>query len=184
MTFTTALLLIQAVASGAMCGIIWFVQAVHYPLFARIGGDERGFAGENQRRTGSVVIPFMFLEGATAAALAWAPPLNIPPLMAGAGLVAVVILWLSTAFVQMPLHARLAREGHAPDAVARLVRSNWLRTILWTLRAVLAAWMLHAAATGPSLSATDYRATALEALAAAAGARRNTPWPVGELVST
>lgn len=70
MTFTTALLVIQAIASGAMCGIIWFVQAVHYPLFARVGGDERGFASENQRRTGSVVIPFMFLEGATAAALA------------------------------------------------------------------------------------------------------------------
>lgn len=145
MTFTTALLLIQAVASGAMCGIIWFVQAVHYPLFARVGGDERAFALENQRRTGGVVIPFMFLEGATAAALAWAPPPGVSPLIAGAGLVAVVMLWLFTAFVQMPLHARLAHEGHAPDAVGRLVRSNWWRTMLWTLRAVLAAWMLHVA---------------------------------------
>lgn len=146
MAFTTALLLIQAVASGAMCGIIWFVQVVHYPLFARVGGDERGFASENQRCTGTVVIPIMFLEGATAAALAWAPPPGIPPLIAGAGLAAVVILWLSTAFVQMPLHARLAHGGHAPDLVARLVRSNWLRTLLWTLRAILAAWMLRAAA--------------------------------------
>lgn len=146
MTFTTALLVIQAIASGAMCGIIWFVQAVHYPLFARVGGDERGFASENQRRTGSVVIPFMFLEGATAAALAWAPPPGIPPLIAGAGAAAVVMLWLSTALVQMPLHARLARDGHAAEVVTRLVRSNWLRTILWTLRAVLAAWMLGAAA--------------------------------------
>lgn len=145
MTYTTALLMIQAVASGAMCGIIWFVQVVHYPLFVRVGGDAQGFASENQRRTGRVVIPFMVLEGATATALAWAPPPGIPRAIAGAGLAAVVMLWLSTAFVQMPLHARLAYEGHAPAVVARLVQSNWLRTILWTLRAILAAWMLRAA---------------------------------------
>jgi hypothetical protein len=29
----------QAVASGAMCGLIWFVQVVHYPLFARVAGE-------------------------------------------------------------------------------------------------------------------------------------------------
>jgi hypothetical protein len=26
--------------------------------------------------------------------------------------------------------------------VATLVRSNWLRTLLWTARAILAAWMV------------------------------------------
>jgi hypothetical protein len=30
--------------------------------------------------------------------------------------------------------------------VAALVRSNWLRTLTWTLRAALAAWMLRVAA--------------------------------------
>ena len=36
------------------------------------------------------------------------------------------------------------------DAVTRLVRGNWIRTIAWTLRAILAAWMLRAAATCPT----------------------------------
>jgi len=139
-------LLVQAVASAAMCGIIWFVQVVHYPLFARAGGDERGFALENQRRTGRVVIPFMLSEGVAAAVFAWSPPAGVPRSLAILGLAAVGVLWLSTGSIQMPLHARLAREGHAPDAVAALVRSNWLRTLMWTLRAGLAAWMLRVAA--------------------------------------
>ncbi len=140
------LLIVQAIASSAMCGIIWFVQAVHYPLFARVRDAGREFAVENQRRTQGVVIPFMLAEALAAAAIAWAPPVNVPRPLAIAGLVATAILWLSTMFVQMPLHARLAREGHAPALVDALVRSNWLRTGVWTLRAVLAAWMLRVAA--------------------------------------
>jgi hypothetical protein len=45
----------------------------------------------------------------------------------------------------MPQHARLGRGGDAAAAVAALVRGNWLRTLLWTARALLAAWMLRTA---------------------------------------
>lgn len=147
MTLTELVLAAQAVASAAMCGLIWFVQIVHYPLFARTEGEgSKVFADDNQARTARVVIPFMLVEGLTAAALAWSPPPGLPRWLTIAGLVLVVALWLSTAIVQVPLHARLAREGHAADTVASLVRSNWLRTLLWSLRAALAVWMLVAAA--------------------------------------
>jgi hypothetical protein len=66
--------------------------------------------------------------------------------LAEAGLMLVNAIWLSPAIVQIPLHGRLAREGHTADTVAALVRSNWPRTLLWSLRAALAAWMLVAAA--------------------------------------
>ncbi|MFN5756103.1 MAG: hypothetical protein ACK54F_13805 [Planctomycetia bacterium] len=146
MTLSDLLLMAQAIASGAMCGVIWFVQIIHYPLFVRLDGpDATDYAQENQRRTGSVVIPFMLVEGLAAAALAWRPPPGVPFPVAIAGVAIVVALWLSTALVQMPLHARLAREGESPAVVAALVRSNWLRTALWSARAALAVWMLRAA---------------------------------------
>ena len=47
MTPTEIILLLQAVASGAMCGIIWFVQLVHYPLFSWGVRDEQTYALEN-----------------------------------------------------------------------------------------------------------------------------------------
>jgi hypothetical protein len=149
MTVQELVLIVQAVASGAMCGLIWFVQAVHYPLFAAITGDRsRDFASEHQARTTPVVLPFMLAELATAAAIAVWPPAGVGRGPAAAGLGLVGVIWLSTFLVQVPLHGRLAAEGHTSATVARLVRGNWVRTIAWTLRAILAAWMLRVAQSG------------------------------------
>jgi hypothetical protein len=144
-TTLETVLIAQAVASGMMAGIIWFVQVVHYPLFAAVtgpGGAE--YARTNQARTSLVVLPPMLVEAAAAGWLAAWPPDGIGRGPAVVGLVLVGLVWLSTLAVQMPLHARLAHEGHAPAVVATLVRSNWPRTLLWTARAILAAWMLAA----------------------------------------
>ena len=78
MTATDVILIAQAIASAAMCGIIWFVQLSHYPSFDLVGDDGRAFARENQRRTASVVVPFMLVEAVTAALLAWSPPAGEP----------------------------------------------------------------------------------------------------------
>ena len=146
MTTTEIILASQALASSAMCGLIWFVQVVHYPLFARTDTTHSpDYADENQRRTGPVVMPPMLGEAATAALIAISPPPAIGRPAALAGLAMVAALWLSTLLVQMPLHGRLKHDGHTPAAVAALVRTNWLRTILWSARALLAIWMLHVA---------------------------------------
>ena len=146
MPLEDTMLVAQAVASAAMCGLIWFVQGVHYPMFTAITGERsRGYAVENQRRTTPVVLPFMVVELVSAAVIACWPPAGIGRGAAVAGLALVVVIWLSTFLVQVPLHARLAGEGHSPGVVAALVRSNWIRTIAWTARALLAAWMLQVA---------------------------------------
>jgi len=145
-TFPETVLAAQALASSAMCGLIWFVQVVHYPLFAHTDTTHSpAYPDENQRRTAPVVIPPMLVEAATATLIALNPPPAIGRTMALAGLAMVAGLWLSTLLVQMPLHGRLKHAGHTPEAVAALVRTNWLRTALWSARAVLAVWMLHVA---------------------------------------
>ncbi len=145
MSFIEVILAAQAISSSAMCGLIWFVQVVHYPLFASVSTVESpDYATRNQDRTPWVVIPPMLVEAATAAIIVAQPPQGIGRAAAWVGLGMVAALWLSTLLVQMPLHARL-KEGHAPDVVAALVRTNWVRTLLWSARAVLAIWMLRAA---------------------------------------
>jgi hypothetical protein len=47
----------------------------------------------------------------------------------------------STIFLSVPLHEKLANSPSA-DIGAQLVRTNWPRTIAWTLRGVLTAIML------------------------------------------
>ena len=61
-----ALLVINALATCVMVGVIWFVQLVHYPLLATIGIDRAPeIAVEHQRRTGWVVGLPMASEGIT-----------------------------------------------------------------------------------------------------------------------
>lgn len=134
----TALLLVHAGATVAMAGLVWFVQLVHYPLFAHVGRD--GFARyelEHTRRTTWLVAPLMLVEAATALALLAADPSALT--VAGAALLGVV--WLSTALVQVPLHGRLER-GFDAGAHRRLVRSNAVRTSAWTGRAAIALALL------------------------------------------
>ena len=146
MTTTEIILAAQALASAAMCGLIWFVQLVHYPLFARTDTTHSpDYPDENQRRTAPVVLPPMLVEAATAALIAVNPPPEIGRPVALVGLAMVAAVWLSTLLVQMPLHGQLTHAGHTPATVAALVKTNWFRTILWSARALLATWMLHAA---------------------------------------
>jgi hypothetical protein len=157
---TEWVLIAQVMASSAMAAIAWFVQEVHYPLFARVPhgcdrppapGEEtesaaRDYHAENLRRTRPIVLVPMAVEATTAAWLAVFPPEAVgrAPALLGLALVAAVIL--STGFVQVPLHEALRSGGALPDTIDRLVRTTRLRTAIWTARAGLAAWMLHAAA--------------------------------------
>ena len=50
-------------------------------------------------------------------------------------------IWMSTAFFYAPLHGRLG-QGFDEALHRRLVTSNWLRTVAWTMRGVAAVWML------------------------------------------
>ncbi|MEM9373587.1 MAG: hypothetical protein AAGA55_08070 [Planctomycetota bacterium] len=136
-------LIAQTIASCWMCGLIWFVQVVHYPLFDVVRGSEAlRYAAEHQRRTTLVVGPPMLVEMVTAAWIVLAPPAFLPVWVAVAGLAMVVLLWVSTAAWQIPYHVKLARDGHDSNVVTGLVRTNRARTALWSARALLSVWML------------------------------------------
>ncbi len=135
----------HALVTVMLAGLIWTIQVVHYPLFAKVcEADWVAFERSHQTRITIVVAPLMLTELVTAAMLLLYPTRNAGWLpAAGAALVAVV--WLSTVFVQVPLHNRLERRFD-PAAIARLVSTNWIRTIAWTVRAVIALELLRRAA--------------------------------------
>ncbi|MAT14703.1 MAG: hypothetical protein CMJ46_05460 [Planctomyces sp.] len=120
-----------------MTGLIWFVQIVHYPLFARVG--EPGFVGyslSHQQRTSIVVLPAMLTELATGCLL-WALPINpIPATLFTASMIALAVIWVSTFLLQVPCHSRLGKTFCA-DSCRRLVLTNWIRTCCWSVRSLL-----------------------------------------------
>ena len=60
------------------------------------------------------------------------------------GLILLLGIWASTFISQVPAHNRLAR-GFSSDAWRKLVLGNWIRTVGWTLRLPIVAWMTYQA---------------------------------------
>ncbi len=140
------LFLAQLLATLFMTGLIWFVQIVHYPLFAEVGPSHlTRYETVHARRTSWVVFPPMLVELLTTLAALY-PPLR-PPFVTTAQAVTlaalVLVIWITTAIGHVPLHTHLGQAAPTrpgrPDAplISLLVRLNWIRTIAWTIRAAL-----------------------------------------------
>jgi hypothetical protein len=114
-----------------LTGVIWLVQLVHYPMMGRTGAAFNDCQKFHLGRMGIVVGPAMLIEAATAVALLWRYP-DSSTLRVAAAL--LVVIWASTFGLQVPRHNRLSR-GFDRRAHTELVRTNWIRTVSWTVRA-------------------------------------------------
>jgi hypothetical protein len=119
-----------------MCGVAWFVQVVHYPLFAQVGKAEfRTFHSEHSSRTSLVVVAPMIVELVTSIWLAFEPPTSSTgdPLtaLAIAGAILALGTWIVTFGGAVPAHQAL-EPGFDSAIHRRLMRSNLIRTIIWT----------------------------------------------------
>ena len=133
----TALFLTNALATWFLTGLIWTIQCVHYPLFARVGAEAfPAYESEHTRRITWIVGPPMLLELVTSAALVVWRPAEFGSWWAWSGLALVGIVWVSTVVLQVPQHERLAK-GFDANAHRLLVLSNWVRTAAWSARAAL-----------------------------------------------
>ena len=137
------LTILHATPTLYLCGLIWFVQVVHYPLYAGVGANEFvAYEREHCRRTNRVVLVPMLAELMLAIWL-WRSAPDELQLWAALGAALVAVVWGSTFLLQVPCHNRLAR-GRDDAAIARIVATNWLRTAAWSLRSVLALWLVVA----------------------------------------
>ena len=138
----TAVLVAHAASTLMMAGLIWFVQLVHYPLFARLEpATAPAYEREHHVRTTWIVAPLMLTEAATAAYLVFLQPDGWRWSATLIAFALLLLIWISTAFVQVPEHARLEKAFDAA-AIRRLVLTNWIRTVAWTARAGIALALL------------------------------------------
>lgn len=138
----TTLLVVHLVATAGMMGLIWFVQLVHYPLFAAVGADHFvAYESAHRTRTSWVVGPLMGVEGVSALTIAAVLLDDVGLVLTLAGLALLAVVHTSTVVFQVPAHRRLSAHDDA-ETVRRLVRTNWVRTIGWSLRVVVASAMI------------------------------------------
>ena len=130
MSALSILLTVQLITTLFLVGLIWTIQVISYPLFGAVPAEGAShYHAEHMRRITPLVMPPMFLELACAGLLLFLDP----GILSFLGAALLLVVWVSTALLQVPAHGKLSRDFD-PIVVDHLVRSNWIRTIAWTVR--------------------------------------------------
>lgn len=136
-----SILLLNTFSSIFLCGLIWMVQLVHYPFFLR--ADRTQFTDHirfHGFRISFIVLPVMITELISSILLTlYATEFQTIHLL---GLIVVIMIWVSTFLLQVPQHAKLI-VAFDEKAIRKLVRTNWIRTILWSFKSVLALYLIN-----------------------------------------
>ncbi len=139
------LLILQIFSTLFLTGVIWVIQIVQYPFFAYVSAENFTKYHDDYRFwITPIVAPAMIIELLSAILLLFYPPANIDSKLIWLGLALTLIVWASTFFLQVPLHEKLA-HGFNSQTISALVKTNWIRTIAWSLRGALVlyfAWKL------------------------------------------
>jgi len=131
------ILLLHIFSALFMCGLCWFVQIVHYPLFKEIAATDFPAYQKKNYATGFITVPVMFIELGTALWLLYA---DYSALIL-VNFILLALIWGSTFLFQVPTHIQLI-ETPTHTLMNKLIRTNWIRTICWTVRSLLLGYLL------------------------------------------
>lgn len=83
-------------------------------------------------------MPIMIAELVTSGILTW---FNGWGSFHAMGFYLVLVIWLSTFLLSVPAHAKLSSSKNA-EVIDRLISTNWIRTVLWSLKSGLGVFIL------------------------------------------
>jgi len=127
---------LELVVTFGLMILIWIIQILHYPSFHFVHAEAFSeFAQFHSSRITMIVLPLMLTE----ISLASYRVLKSPDLEQVALFLLVIAIWLSTFFIQVPCHNKLA-YGDDREVVQKLIDTNWIRTALWSVKFFWLAW--------------------------------------------
>lgn len=130
--------LLNLISHSGMLVLIWIVQVIIYPGFHAIESER--FIQWHERYVQSfsfIVIPLMITQAATSALqlLQNTGALQIMEFLC------LLIAWVVTFTLSVPCHKKLHELGKDTLVINHLIKTNWLRTIAWTLSLIIS--LLH-----------------------------------------
>lgn len=135
-----ALLLANLAATLFLTGLAWFMQIVQLPLFSIVRAvDLAAYAARQRRRNTALMVLPMAVESVTAVWLWRDGPPGFSGVLFGP-LVLLALIWLVTWTRYIPLYSRLLRS-YDEAALQQLIAWNWVRTLGWSGRAGVMAWI-------------------------------------------
>jgi hypothetical protein len=122
-----------------------FVESfVNYPTWRLVGANE--FRAYHQALSplviGYMVIP-MLITTILTVLLLWFRPVPLPRWAIWLAVVLQLIIWISTAAIQLPIQAQLSSDGLPLPLIERLIFTNWwLRKVPQIINALLFLWLM------------------------------------------
>ena len=113
-----------------MVVLIWLVQLVIYPSF-RFADPNRfvDWHHSYMQRVSYVVMPLMLTQALCIGITCFLQP-DLGTLFSA---VCMLVAWIVTFTYSVPCHNQLQNAGNASEWIERLIKTNWIRTIAWTL---------------------------------------------------
>ena len=132
---------VQAIVTTLMVGMIWTVHLVHYELFPLVGTDAwDAYESAHVDRIGKILFAPWLLEGLCVLVLLLARPRRMRILAFVSAFLMLFILIDTSAF-SAPAHGVLL-DGWDRSTYDELMTVNLIRAWLWTAKGIVAVWML------------------------------------------
>ena len=124
---------INFISTSVMVGVIWVIQLLHYPSFHFINDQKYiEFQHFHMQRISFIVIPVMLIELASALLLSYFFRSSLTIIL----LALLLGIWGITFIFFTNMHQKLT-NGYDRANVDSLVKINWSRTALWSLRLII-----------------------------------------------
>ena len=137
------LFMIHLVSTSFMVGVIWIVQLVHYPTFLFIDEQKSNdFQKFHMSRISYIVMPAMTTELFSGIYIYIYSNMAIDSNLFLLALTVLIINWIITALVFVKMHNKLL-INYKIEIISLLVKWNWLRTLLWSVRLILLLRMAY-----------------------------------------
>ncbi len=126
-----------------MTGIIWLIQVIHYPLFKLVGEHTfNNYHKVHTQKTSLVIAIPMLLEILTGLYLIVGDEAYRNNFIFITAFILLIFIWVSTFFISVPKHNILSK-GFNDLEVNALIKTNWIRTIAWSVRAICLFYLLN-----------------------------------------
>lgn len=138
-TTDSSVFILHLVSTSIMVGVIWIIQLVHYPTFLFIDKQKyMKFQEFHMSRVSYIVMPTMIAELFSGIYILFYNNVLIVNTFFLLASFSLFLNWVITALVFVKIHNGLLIK-YEKNIILLLVKLNWLRTILWSLRLVFLA---------------------------------------------
>lgn len=123
------LLEIQLLLDFGLVVLIWIVQLIIYPSFKYYNIDNLiKWHGLYAFRIGMIVMPLMLGQ----IVISFIRMLESYSVLNIFHFLLVILVWISTFFQFVPMHNQIANNKGNDEIIVKLIKNNWLRTVIWT----------------------------------------------------